>query len=93
MLDFYSQYIILVQSPYVGKFEWSGPNYKNDGTIHFDKAIMIHEDELDNVPKLKYNDYLVIDTSGHEVENHPYNLVYKTYVVNSDTQLYAFGGK
>ena len=93
MLDFYSQYIVLVTSPYVGKFEWEGPEYKNDGTIHFDKAVMIHEDELNTVPKLSDSDYLVIDTKGHDVEHHPYNLVYKTYVVNEDTQLYNFGGK
>jgi hypothetical protein len=93
MLDFFSQYLILVTSPYVGKFSWQGPNYRADGTILFDKAVMIHEDELNKVPKLNSNDYLVIDTKGHEVEEHPYNLVYKTYVVNEDTQLYNFGGK
>jgi len=93
MLDFFSQYLILVSSPYVGKFEWEGPSYKNDNTIHFDRAVMIHEDELNRVPKLTPNDFLIIDTKGHEVEDHPFNLVYKTYVVNEDTQLYNFGGK
>jgi len=93
MLDFFSQYLVLVTSAYVGKFEWTGPYYKNDGTIKFDRAVMIHEAELNKVPKLENTDYLVIDTEGHEIEDHPYNLVYKTYVVNADTQLYNFGGK
>jgi hypothetical protein len=48
---------------------------------------------LNRVPKLASTDYLIIDTRGHDVENHHFNLVYKTYVVNEDTQLYKFGGR
>lgn len=91
MLDFFSQYLVLVKGVYVAEFRWVGPEYKSDGTIHFERAGMFHANELNKVPKLKHKDYLVIDTKGHDVENHPFNLVYKTYVVNEDTQLYKFG--
>jgi hypothetical protein len=91
-LDFYRQYISLVRSVYVVKFSWRGVKYEKDGIIKFDNSKMEHATELNRVPKLKKNDYIIIDTSDHEDEKHQYNLLYKTYVVNEDTQLYAFEG-
>ena len=52
---------------------------------------MAHDTELNRVPKLKDNDYLVIDTENHEVEKHLFNMLYKTFVVNETTSLYMFG--
>lgn len=93
MLDFFKQYFIIVKNVYVAKFKWKEPEYKKNGTIHFKEAYMIHDTELNRVPKLKNKDFLMIDTKGHEIQDHPFNLVYKTHVVNADTQLYNFGGK
>lgn len=90
LLDFYSQYIHLVKGVYVAKLSWNGVRYDPDGTIDLHNVTISHDSELNNVPKLKDNDRLIIDTIGHDVENHPYNTVYKTYVVNTDTQLYKF---
>lgn len=93
MLDFFSQYFVIVNTVYVAKLHWKGVIYDNNGRIYFNDVSMSHDTELNKVPKLSNNDYLVIDTKGHEVKNHPFNLVYKTYVVNADTQLYNFGEK
>jgi len=93
MLDFFSQYLVLVRSVYVAKLQWKGVNYNTDGRIYFKEVFMSHDKELNKVPKLNNTDYLVIDTKGHEVARHTFNLVYKTYVVNTDTQLYNFGDK
>lgn len=93
MLDFFSQYLFLVKSVYVAKFSWKQVDYRPDGTIFLGEATITHDKELNRVPKLGDNDYLVIDTSNHSTELHPFNTVYKTYVVNRDTQLYAFGRK
>lgn len=92
LLDFFQQYLVLVDNAYVAQFDWEDPSYNGDGTISFRYATLSHDTELNRVPKLKDDDYLVIDTSGHDVEKHPFTLVYKTYVVNEDTQLYRFGG-
>ena len=54
-------------------------------------AIITHATELNSVPKLKDTDYLIIDTEDHEAEKHPFNFLYKTFVVNEDTHLYRFG--
>ena len=75
---------------YVGKLSWGEVKYNKDGSITLKNANMSHDTELNRVPKLSDADYLIIDTSGHEVERHPFNLLYKTYVVNEDTQLYKF---
>lgn len=93
MLDFFHQYIILVKNVYVAKFSWGQAKYNNDDTIALKNAFITHDTELNKVPKLSNTDYLVIDTSNHETEVHQFNPLYKTYVVNTDTQLYKFGGK
>jgi len=91
MLDFFKQYVILVENVYVAKLSWGEVTYNKNGSISLANAFITHDTELNKVPKLKNNDYLVIDTSDHEVETHPYNTVYKTYVVNENTNLYKFG--
>jgi hypothetical protein len=91
MLDFFSQYLYLVKGVYVAKFSWGQVNYNSNGSIGLEDASITHDTELNRVPKLKDTDYLVIDTSNHDVENHPFNLVYKTFVVNETTNLYKFG--
>lgn len=90
MLDFFKQYIILVKNIYVAKLSWKQVEYKNDKVL-LKEVFITHSSELNRVPKLKSNDYLVIDTNGHDTKEHQFNLVYKTYVVNEDTELYKFG--
>jgi hypothetical protein len=92
LLDFFQQYIHLVRSVYVAKLSWKGVEYKGSGVVELKEALIEHASELNRVPKLKNNDYLVIDTSNHTVENHAQNLVYKTYVLSTDKELYKFGG-
>lgn len=92
MLDFFSQYIRLVNSVYVAKLSWFGAEYSDDGLkVLLKHAIIEHKKELNNVPTFSNTDWLMIDCRGHDVENHPYNLVYKTYVMNSNKDLYRFG--
>lgn len=91
MLDFFSQYLVLVENVYVAKFSWKEVTYKNDGSISLSGAYITHTSELNRVPKLKDTDYLMIDTSNHVMETHSFYLAYKTYVVNETTNLYKFG--
>jgi len=92
MLDFFQQYIILVENVYVAKFSWGEIKYKKDSTITLKNAFITHGTELNRVPKLEDNDFLIIDTSDHQTETHRFSPLYKTYVVNNDIQLYKFGG-
>jgi len=93
MLDFFQQYIVLVENVYVAKFLWGEVVYNKDSTVALKNAFISHDTELNKVPKLLDTDYLIIDTSNHETGVHQFNPLYKTYVVNTDTQLYKFGGK
>lgn len=93
LLDFYSQYITLVDRVYVAKFSWEGVCYNSSGTITLKNAVITHDSQLNRVPKLKNEDYLVIDTSDHILEKHAFAPAYKTYVVNEDTNLYRFGDR
>jgi hypothetical protein len=92
MLDFYSQYVSLVHGVYVGKFSWGEVIYSDDGTKVFLKnAVLSHNSELNNVPKLEDNDCFVIDTGNHTMDQHNFNMLYKTILVNTDNYLYRFG--
>ena len=88
LLDFYSQYIKFVRGVYVGKFSWGEVEYNNSSAL-LSNAKLVQE-ELSSVPKLKSDDYLVIDTSNHEEAIHAYNPTYKTYVVNNEIGCYNF---
>jgi hypothetical protein len=92
-LDFFNQYYVLVSNVYVGRLSWTDVKYNKDGSVSLTGATITHDTELNKVPKLKVNDYLVIDTSDHTTELHPNNVYYKTYVVNEDTELYNFRSK
>ena len=91
MLDFYHQYIYLVRKIYVAKFSWGEVVYNPNGTVSLKDTTIAHATELNKVPKLKDTDYLIIDTEDHETDKHPFNFLYKTFVVNEDTYLYRFG--
>ena len=93
MLDFFQQYIILVENVYVAKFSWVQVKYNKNNTVTLKNAFVTHSTELNKVPKLLNTDHLIIDTSNHETEIHKFNLLYKTYVVNTDIQVYKFGDK
>jgi hypothetical protein len=91
LLDFYSQYLMLVKGVYVGKFSWKEVKYKDDDNkILLSEASLSHESELNRVPKLNKDDFFVVDTSDHTTELHNMFLVYKTYVINNTNDLYRF---
>jgi hypothetical protein len=92
MLDLYSQYLLLVKGAYVVKLEWSGVEYA-DGKIYLSNCYITHNEELNTVPKLKADDYFVIDTSDHEFSVHQYSLVYKTILINEDHSMYRFNNE
>jgi hypothetical protein len=89
-LDFCSQYTILIKGVYVAKFHWGEVKYNDNKTISLTNARLEFSPSIKGIPNLSDRDYLVIDTSGHENEKHLYNVLYPTYVVNEDSQLYDF---
>ena len=90
ILDFYAQYILIVEDIYLAKLSWGEVIFNIDDTISLKNLTMHHETELNRVPKLSDNDYLVIDVEDHQESSHLFHLVYKTYVVNENTNLYKF---
>ena len=88
ILDFYSQYIKFVSGVYVGKFSWGEVKYKDDNALLSNAKLV--QAELSSVPKLKDDDYLVIDTLNHEEAVHAFNPMYTTYVVNKEVGCYNF---
>lgn len=90
-LDFFNQYLVFVKNVYVGDLSWNEVVY-NGKKVVLKGAKITHDTELNKVPKLKDTDYLVIDTSNHEMAVHAFNLLYTTYVVNEGGEPYNFRG-
>jgi hypothetical protein len=90
-LDFFTQYLIFVKNVYVGDLSWNEVVY-NDKKVILKDAKITHDTELNKVPKLNDTDYLVIDTSNHEMAVHQFNLLYTTYVVSGVGEPYNFRG-
>ena len=88
VLDFSRAYYLFIPSFYLANLRWKSVEYLGnivllgDVTIEGDKAIV--------VPKLKDTDYIIIDTSKHERNVHPFNLTYDAFVVNSLGEVYRF---
>ncbi len=89
MLDFYSQYVEFVTSVYVAKLSWNEVVYEGK-SVFLKNAVLEHDSELNSTPQLKRTDYLVIDTKNHEMETHQYYLVYPTFVISCENDLYKF---
>jgi len=89
-LDFYKQYLILVNNVYVARLSWKEVVYNKNNTITLKNAIISHDTELNRVPKLKNSDYIVIDTEKHEEETHNFYMSYDCFVIKEDGQLYNF---
>jgi hypothetical protein len=90
-LDFFTQYLVFVKNVYIGDLSWNEVVYNGKKVILKDAKIM-HDTELNKVPKLRNDDYLVIDTSNHEMALHAFNLLYTTYVVSEGGEPYNFRG-
>lgn len=88
-LDFCSQYTILVKNIYTATFMWEGVIYK-DNIIYLKKAVLTYDNDIEGIPTLKDDDYIVIDTRNHENEKHYYNLLYPAYTVSKEHDMYNF---
>lgn len=88
-LDFVSQYIIFIKSFYITKLSWDGI-HRTQNKIYLSNAI-IKNANLNILPKLKRDDYIIIDTKNHEDEQHNYNMNYTSYLIKEDGTAYDFG--
>ena len=87
-LDFAGQYIVFVDFYYIARLSWKGVNHKPE-KIELSNVLLKNKN-LNVVPKVKNDDYIVIDTQGHEDMAHRYNLVYPSYLLSKDGTLYDF---
>lgn len=89
-LDFYKQYIVFVKNVYVAYLSWGDVVYNDDGRVTLKNAKLTHDTELNRVPKFKDTDYIAIDTEKHEAATHQFHLVYDSFVVDENGELYRF---
>ncbi|MHA1833665.1 MAG: hypothetical protein ACTSV7_06700 [Candidatus Baldrarchaeia archaeon] len=90
-VDFYKQYYIIVENVYVAKLSWGEVVYNEDSTVaSLKNAYLTHDTELNKAPTFKNTDYIIMDTSDHEMAVHGFNLFYASYVVDEHGILYNF---
>ena len=87
-LDFGKQYSSIISKYYIVDFCWGSVSFNNKKILLSDSYMLINYDS--SIPKIKQNDYIVIDTKDHRSEVHHYNLTYKSYLVDSGGALYNF---
>jgi hypothetical protein len=90
-LDFVNQYAVLVKNFYIAVLNWEGVRHTPDKI--FLNNTMLKNININGVPKLRNDDYIVIDTKNHEEEKHMYHLTYPAYLLKCDDTLYDFGSK
>jgi len=90
-LDFANRYIIFVKGYYIAKLSWKGVRHIPE-KIFLQNVELVNED-INTLPKLYDNDYIVIDTKNHEDEKHQYHMTYPAYLLKADGVLYDFGSK
>lgn len=88
-LDFCHQMIILVKDVYVADLRWGEVEYRKDKVI-LNNARLTYDPELKGIPNLKNKDHLVINTKGHERENHPFNLLYEAFAIDIEGSIYDY---
>lgn len=89
MLDFCSQYSLIVTNVYVAKLSWKEVTYDNE-KILLKNVLLNYDIDYTKIPTLKNSDYLAIDTSNHELAVHALNLLYKSYIIDREHRLYNF---
>lgn len=87
-LDFGNQYIIFVNNFYIAQLSWQGVKQTTD-RIYLQNVTLTNRN-VNSVPKLRDNDYIVIDTKDHEDAKHQHNLTYPSYLIRSDGNMYKF---
>ena len=87
-LDFVNQYLVFTKDFYVAVLSWDGVS-RIDNRIYLLKAELKNK-HMDSVPKLKNDDYIVVDTKNHVAEKHQFFLNYPSYLIRSDGEQYKF---
>jgi len=87
-LDFSAQYKAVVPAYYIVKLYWRGVEYRKDVILF--KYARLENKFLNFVPKLKSDDFILIDTSNHVDDKHAMYLTYEAYLLNNNSELYMF---
>lgn len=88
-LDFAKQYIVFVPSYYIAKLSWK--QVQQTSTVANLSDALLTNRQVNSVPKLNDDDYIVIDTKDHEDSKHDFHLTYPSYLIRFDGDLYKFG--
>lgn len=88
-LDFKDQYVLVINNFFAPKLSWTSVTYAND-IIELGDAILEDTSNLSRIPKINKTDCIIIDTENHEDDKHMYNLVYTSFIVNDDNNIYRF---
>lgn len=87
-LDFTEQYAGKIPDYYIATLYWSGIKYVG-GIIYLSNCILMcaYKEVL---PKLKGDDFIVVDTHMHEEKTHKYFLTYPAELYSAFGEAYGF---
>lgn len=94
-LDFTNHFLLLVPSFYIVELSWESIRSQEVGSIKFDK-IILHDQNVGLMDKIKSDDLLLIDCTGHTEEDISagnYKLVFDTMLYKEGKEPYDFTEK
>lgn len=87
-MDFSNQYRIFINDFYTAIFFWDGVRQTSEKIYLYN--VMLKNKYMNSVPRLKDDDYIVVDTKNHVPEKHPFFLIYPSFLIRADGELYKF---
>ena len=87
-LDFTEQYAKKINNYYIARLRWGA--VRNVGNIVYLDNCTLQCKYKKSLPKLKPDDFIVIDTSMHEEATHQYFLTYPAVLYSSIGESYGF---
>lgn len=87
-LDFGNQYAVFVNQYYIAKFSWEGVRRASEKILL--SNVTLENKNVNSVPKLNDNDYILVDTKNHTDSTHHLYLTYPSYLLRFDGDRYNF---
>lgn len=88
-LDLTPQHLVVLNSYYIIKLDWSSVSYSPNGIVNLGSATLSN-DHLKSLHKLENSDFILINTEKHEHTTHAKYLVYDSEVVRRDKKPYKY---
>lgn len=89
ILDFYKQFYKYCTTPFLSEVSWGNVTYESHRReVLLGDCLLSYSNELQSVVPLSKDNWLLIDTQNHTIDEHVFSLTYLTYIMDAFGELY-----